>query len=488
MPVPPLVADPQEPPVSPRKVWTVGLVGITFTFVSLVIGLVGGAPTRGYEPHSLDLIRVALCAIGMVTAGAAVSLRAGWYGGWICLAVAGSLCYGFGAPIPAEYVWFPVPPRDWYAALPNSWDSIQLLCGVVAGVSVAGSLISLSSNMWARVLLIAAAGVGYWVTLPKHTEDLMLLFTLGVVIAAVTLAFLVGNAGWVRALMLVGVCFQFTAILSSVTAPAPSPWFSDQYGKRISRWYQHFAYLNNAYQFYSPNPGPATLLWACVYYVPEGDPNGEIDPEQSEWHYIPVRERDYKDPLGLTYFRRLSLTEQLAQQQTISGVWRDESLKVEQRRAVANDRFPRDPSKLPPIQFQKPAEMLIQHVLPAYARHLATKYEKPGYKVKSLKLYRVIHMLPTVEQFHPDAEGRVKTSHDPEDLLPYFFGDFDTNGKLVNPTDPLLYWLLPVQRQASKDPNPSTETGQFDPGIDYISRHANCLRPEVRPRDSKGGK
>src|SRR5438045_224861 len=63
---------------------------------------------------------------------------------------------------------------------------------------------------------------------------------------------------------------HFAGILTAVTAVDPqggsAPWVSRQLFARVYRPYLGFMYLSNAYHFYSPNPGPPTLLWFRIQY------------------------------------------------------------------------------------------------------------------------------------------------------------------------------------------------------------------------------
>ena len=72
--------------------------------------------------------------------------------------------------------------------------------------------------------------------------------------------------------------------------------------------------MNNAYQFYSPDPGPASEVWACIEFGPPGEAKeGErkVQPVH-RWMKVPKRPQHWRDPLGQTYYRRLALTEQIA--------------------------------------------------------------------------------------------------------------------------------------------------------------------------------
>src|SRR5262245_36290195 len=114
-------ADLDEPPPPVERVLTVGLIGVGLSVTALVLGRATGAPLRGFETHSFDGPRALLSTLGLFVAGCAVSMRPGWFGGWLCGAACGLIGYGFGAPAPDGKEWYLVPPRDWYAGVPNSW-------------------------------------------------------------------------------------------------------------------------------------------------------------------------------------------------------------------------------------------------------------------------------------------------------------------------------------------------------------------------------
>ena len=92
-------------------------------------------------------------------------------------------------------------------------------------------------------------------------------------------------------MILAGMAFHFAGILSAITSPPPTPPVTDQYWRRVAREYLMFAYMNNAYQFYSPDPGPACELWVCFEYdTGNADPKLIRTPDdtmtQSEWLHM----------------------------------------------------------------------------------------------------------------------------------------------------------------------------------------------------------
>jgi hypothetical protein len=112
-------------------------------------------------------------------------------------------------------------------------------------------------------------------------------------------------------------------------------------------------------------------------------------------------------------------------------------------------------------------------MIPAYARHIAAEYSdirkgKNGqpvqYTVTSVKMFRVEHRVISPNQLlthensaevdakrlnpklniTPRVEGGYTPYH-PSLYSPYYLGEYDPSGSLVNPRDPLLYWLVPIQ-------------------------------------------
>src|SRR5262245_30282636 len=79
---------------------------------------------------------------------------------------------------------------------------------------------------------------------------------------------------WVRRLAVsLIILFHFAGLWTAVTSTPPQPWISGQLWNFVFRPYLQFMYLNNAYHFYSPEPGPASLLWFSIEY--ESDKEGE---------------------------------------------------------------------------------------------------------------------------------------------------------------------------------------------------------------------
>lgn len=224
-----------------------------------------------------------------------------------------------------------------------------------------------------------------------------------------------------------------TAVLSVPPREAEQAWVANWLWLRVYRPYLQFAYLNNAYHFYSPEPGPASLLWARVEY----------DDGSSRWYKVPNREEHWKDPLGQEYYRRLSLTD------TISHSFPTPAVPdlIKQRRVEAGSLFPAGPIPLHPymadtIQFKVPIDS-VRKTLTSYARFIARHTphpDDPNKKITSVKMYRIIHnMMAPADFLRPEMDPLHRVL-----FVPYFLGDFDVDGNLKNPTDPFLYWMIPI--------------------------------------------
>jgi hypothetical protein len=356
-------------------------------------------------------------------------MRSGDWRGWAAAAVAG---------------WLAV------AGLPAHWDSVRLVAGV------AGSL----------------AGVGAVVT---------------------------ARPQWRAGVLSVAVLAHFGGILTATTWPETysfsAPWLTHQAANRVYVPYFKFMYLGNAYHFYSPDPGPASHLYFLIQYETDEDETDEsgrpklgsdgkpMKKRTAEWVDMPRRRTQYRDPLGMTYYRRLSLTELVSYNipGQASSPSLEKALAIQRRR---DNELGLKGTPVPGVlvnneidltQYRVPHSHLRRFMLPSYARHIAAEFTGPrtgaggrkvNYTVKTLKMYRVEHRVITPDQFleyenpaalaaklperNPNLAGTPQrlggfTPFHPTLYSPYYMGEFDPAGKLTDPQDPLLYWLVPVR-------------------------------------------
>ncbi|MGH7226777.1 MAG: hypothetical protein ACRELF_26480, partial [Gemmataceae bacterium] len=120
----------------------------------------------------------------------------------------------------------------------------------------------------------------------------------------------------IAAVLLVGL--HFTGILTAITSVSPhnepAPWLSAQLWVHVYRPYLFFAYLTNAYHFYSPDPGPPTLLWFHVEYA-DGS---------ARWIKIPSR---HDSPVALHHQRLLAAAESAYNPKMGSPLWSDDVVR-----------------------------------------------------------------------------------------------------------------------------------------------------------------
>jgi hypothetical protein len=79
--------------------------------------------------------------------------------------------------------------------------------------------------------------------------------------------------------------------------------------------------------------------------------------------------------------------------------------------------------------------------------------------VKSVKVYRVLHLIMPIPEFFQGLDPR-----DPETYRPVYLGEYDLTGNLLDHDSPFLYWMLPIVR---RDPTRPTWISN------YAARHAD---------------
>jgi hypothetical protein len=302
-----------------------------------------------------------------------------------------------------------------YAGLDPAWDSIRLVTLVLTGLAGVAALLML---------------------LPGHVQRV-----------------------FVSLLLVV----HFGGIATAVMTVPPTPWLANVLWTHFYRPYLEFMYLNNAYHFYAPEPGPATLAWFYVKY----------DNGSTRWLEIPRRDAH---TFVLQYQRRLSLTESINQLLAPPPVL-DPELRLRRLAAGRVDGIPLHPDVPESFQYREPTPY-SKRMLQTYARHVAcsTPQENdPARKVTGVKIYRVLHRILNPQEM---AQGG-----DPADqplYLPYYQGEFDTAGHLKNPRDPYLYWLIPILKDGATDASSRTDLHQEARVCDFLQVHAEIPgRPDA---------
>lgn len=400
------------PPFEFGSVRRIALVGLGPLACAAALGLV--ATAVGAPPAFLVPVRVLLVGAGALAVGAAVSMRPDLWRAWAFGAAGGALAV---------------------AGLPEQWDSFRMLFGVIAAVALAGTLLLLAPPAY-RLPLISA---------------------------------------W--------VLFHFSGIFFATTTPPSTPWVTEQAFIRVYNPYLQFVYMRNAYHFYSPEPGPASLLVFMLKTETGTDARGQKQ-YKTQWVVLPKRPNDVKDPLGLTYYRRLSITEQLARATPgliLSTNASEKNEMLPRRQAVAH-LIPMHPTDEPAAQYRLPQPEVARFVLPSYASHVILEHTDRAEAGKTtVKVYRLEHRTMSVEEFaNPrNRTGATTNPFDPITYRPYFLGEFgfvadpekpgSTRIELLNPQEPMLYWLVPIAPRPGGVPPGDPNKRPF---IDFMSIHA----------------
>lgn len=398
----------------------------------------------------------------------------GAFGPWIVL-IAGLVLIGLGAAVPVISLG---------TAQGTSGGSIAkaLLLGaglIATGAAVARRLQAASWDGESRVVsagLLVAAGFGVLLAYAGCLDSWDAIRMALAPLAAVALvgAFLVLLPSTPRKIV-VGllICLHFGSILTSVTSVpppnAPAPWLSVQAWAYFYRPYSSFMYLNNAYHFYSPEPGPPTLAWFHVDYS---------DGSQ-RWVKVPNRQ---DSPVPMHYQRLLALTESI---NVINHITPPDYPRLAERRRLAGRMYQPEiplPLDTPPNVLYQPPEDYSKVMVSAYARYVARNWphpdDNPSADVAEVKVYRVVHSIINA----PAMAAGVHANEKHWDY-PYFMGAFDKDGKLLDPEDPFLYWLVPILWE-QKLPEPGQIQVAGSQLVDHLETHAtqkSVVVKEPRP-------
>jgi hypothetical protein len=116
-----------------------------------------------------------------------------------------------------------------------------------------------------------------------------------------------------------------------------------------------------------------------------------------------------------------------------------------------------------------------KEMIQSYARFVAhLKVQETGKTVTGVKVYRVIHNLPTAMEIARGIDPAEKHFY-----YPYYQGEFTADGTLKNPQDPYLYWLIPIVKTRDVAAFRAGILRPFDPAqednleiIDLLEEHA----------------
>jgi hypothetical protein len=308
---------------------------------------------------------------------------------------------------------------------------------------------------------------------PAHWDSFRLLFGALTAVALVWAVLLAAPAVYRLPVLSALLLFHFLGIFFATTSPPSTPWVTEQAFVRIYNPYLQFIYLRNAYHFYSPEPGPASVLVFLLKTETGRDPTTGLATYRTKWVVTPKRPQDVRDPLGLTYYRRLSITEQVAR--SVPGLAMPanffEKMELIARREQMRE-YPLPQSYEERIlQYRMPQPEVSRFVIPSYASHVILENTADADEAArtTVKMYRLEHGTMSVEDFinarkYPNA---ITSPYHPSTYRPYFLGEFNARGDMIDPQEPLLYWLVPVVPRAIAPGE--TNKPNF---VDYMSIHA----------------
>ena len=331
----------------------------------------------------------------------------------------------------------------------NPYRFLLLAGGVIlAGVAVQRRLTDAPGNFDARlesaallasaavVLLIAYLGMARdWDSAHIVLIGLLIITLAGSVLLLLPRPVMVGVVS-------VWLLYHFSGIFVACTNQDPSntspPWLSNKAWEYGYRHYLGVLYLNNAYHFYSPDPGPADLLWFRIEYA-----NGEV-------REVRMPERG-NSPVPLHYTRLIAMGNSIMMSVPYGQQPEEVLQPIRENRVRAGDNrgIPLHPYATLPVQYQEPTDLTKVYIA-SYARHIVHEYphpsDNPAVVVKSVRIYHVIHDLMVPYD--------LVTGHKPTEpplYRIYYLGEFKPDGSFTNPNepDPFLYWLLPVYRDRS---------------------------------------
>jgi hypothetical protein len=268
------------------------------------------------------------------------------------------------------------------------------------------------------------------------------------------------------------VILHFGGILVAVGLKPPantSPsWLASKLWVSLYAPYLDFAFLERSYDFYSPEPNPELILWLRVARA-DGT---------AFWIKLPDRKQCATD---LEFSRLMSLVDFSNQSTPEEEVFAD---LEEDRREAGEKHVPAIPMAQCETSFQyqeptDPAKLQLQ----SFARHVAHTHSDradPEHAVTGVKIYQVVHHIPTPEEFSEGMRG-----NDPTLYWAYYMGDFapdgtlkpscyqveyDQEGEIARQTrDPFLYWLIPIVQ------------GDGGSVKNYVSIHAGANDPAEIP-------
>jgi hypothetical protein len=338
----------------------------------------------------------------------------------------------------------------WRVPLPGSVETGLVLVVACLSVVIAGRSLPIEADTLRFFLSVLAFAIAFGVSL----------MTARVAVRYIVLSIV--------------ATLHFLGIVTATLATPPSPWLATQVWHRLAHPYLEFMYLNNAYHFYSPEPGATTHFWMYVYYdtgekmkLPDGKDFPKLDS-------VLVKIPDVDDqgrssyPVSLEYQRMLSLNENITSPEvspplyqldtkgqilpgailksrlinsTTGDHWRDVIIGQDPALTTPEAEIPLVPGAAPETQYQKPGLTSLR-LMESFIRYAGRKKHPthPEWRPVMVRAYRALHAIPIWPVFMTGADP-----NDPTTFRVSFNGTFDPkDGTLNNANEVLLNWVIPT--------------------------------------------
>ena len=414
---------------APANPWCWILAGLAAIAAGLLLAWVPGPEWKS--------LRYPAIFLGLLTTGAAIWLRLAssqpaFVEGWsdfrrqaVLAAVAGvGFLMALAATVPLVQIFSGVPDLPWgQASLLLMW-LLAAPWGTWLGITFANRLrgpqsVSRGEECAALLTLAALAAFGASWALYLGAERADDWDSVRVALAVLALVALVAAPLMVvpshvrRAVIGILIVAHFGGIVTAVLSAAPTPWAVGQVWALFYRPYLDFMYLNNAYHFYAPEPGPASSLWFRIESV---DRQRKV---HSHWLKIPDMDDNTgqpRYPLALEYQRMLALTENTAGEDQRPPRIITEPDGTQQENRYYHDRIAHaglqvaklgaaktDPGLIIPFHPQIPPEMQCRIPDPSAWRYLKSFVRFVMHRAAAadpertpvrVKVYRVTHTIP----------------------------------------------------------------------------------------------
>ncbi len=326
---------------------------------------------------------------------------------------------------------------------------------ILLGLLGAGVAVAIRPRSSFILGLAWLTGMETWFSMDPAWDSARLLLIVLTSVAGVAAVLLLLPQVLRRVVFSLIILFHFGGILSAVFTVTPSPWVAGWVWLYVYRPYLEFMYLNNAYHFYSPEPGPGDLVWFYIKY----------EDGTTQWYKIPSRD---DCPMAVEYQRQLSLMQAVNQLAPVSVT---PEMAAQRVNLAAQYGIPHHP-QMDIAQQYRPPNVYSREMLRSFARHVAHHVphaSDPNAKVASIKIYRLVHRI-----LNPYELSQGIDPDEPWLYFPYYQGEYDPEGNLKDPNDPFLWWTIPILKVG---------TDKDSEVVDYLQTHADLGSPTPQDRD-----